>query len=248
VPASALDDYVLAAATAFDIPMYTGRIIAEQTDAQIALGHQAGGIYMPLDNPDFLSKDFVLPMRLEFKLTKDGLGADDASWKKLRDSSLKDFLPNVRFGIVRGGTPAALTLPGAIPAEKVFYKRVSARDPNSLYISINIAIADTGADTTPRLVLADSRTDLYKLNPDYVSASGNPWPERGKVAERGFFLFGDGAKDAHFISPQAIYVTIDPDALTSEKPCIWDEIGCNAGFGIFIFLALGMLAMVLRKK
>ena len=250
VPVSALGDYVLAAATAFDIPMFAERIITERTDAQIALGHAAGGIYLPLNNPDFLSSDFVLPMRLEFKLTKAGLGADDDAWTALRDSSLSEFLTKVKFGIVRKGTSAALTLPGGIPAEKVFYKRVSGRDPNSLYISVNIAIADAETDVTPRVVLANSKTDLFKLNPVYEAANDNPWPERGKVTERGFFLFGDGVKDAHFISPEAIYMTIDPEALIYEPDqekhcCIWDDIGCNAGFGVLVFLILGLF---LRKN
>jgi hypothetical protein len=254
VPAGALDGYELAAATAFDIPMYVNRMISEQTDAQIALGHNAGGIYLPLNNADLLSNDFVLPMRLEFKLTKKELGADDTSWATLKNSSLTELLSNVKFGMMRGSTPVALTLPSNIPADKVFYKRVSARDPDSLYISINIAIADTDADATPRIVLANSRTDLYKLNPAYEAANGNPWPERGKVTERGFFLFGDGAKDAHFISPQAIYVTINPDVLTKDpdkpKPpiCTWLDEGCNAGFGFFSLLAIIGMMLALRKR
>ncbi|MCL1874960.1 MAG: M20/M25/M40 family metallo-hydrolase [Synergistaceae bacterium] len=253
VPASALGGYVLAAATAFDIPMYSGRIVTERTDAQIALGHASGGIYLPLNDADYLSKEFVLPMRLEFKLTKDGLGAEDDAWEVLRDSSLKDFISKVKFGIVRSGAPVALTLPSGTAVEKVFYKRVSERDPNSLYVSINIAVADTTADANPRFVLANSKTDLFKLNPAYEAANSNPWPDRGKVTERGFFLFGDGAKDAHFISPEAVYMTISPKALVIEPDkclpdCIEDLLdcaGCNAGFGALIILALGLL---LRKK
>ena len=42
-----------------------------------------------------------------------------------------------------------------------------------------------------------------------VQAASNPdpFPGRGAVKERGFFVFGDGAKNAEFSSPAAVYVT-----------------------------------------
>lgn len=40
-----------------------------------------------------------------------------------------------------------------------------------------------------------------------------PLPERGQIEERGFFLFGDGEKNACFESPEAIFATLDADQL-----------------------------------
>ena len=57
-------------------------------------------------------------------------------------------------------------------------------------------------------VVADSKTDLYSVNPNYLASNPNPFPERGAKTQRGFFLFGDESKDAEFTSPEAIYVTL----------------------------------------
>jgi hypothetical protein len=56
-------------------------------------------------------------------------------------------------------------------------------------------------------VVADSKTDLYSLNPVYLASNPDPFPERSVKEQRGFFIFGDGSKDAEFTSPEAIYVT-----------------------------------------
>ena len=227
VPTSALGGHTLAAATDFDIPMLSQRWGASANTTQIANGHNAGGVYLPLNNAHFVSNDYVLPMRLEFKLTRQGLGLDSSKWVNLRDSSLLDLLSYAKFGFVRNGTVVPLTLPNGMPAEKFFSKRVSAMDPSSLYVSVNLAMADANADLTPKAILANSKTDLYKLNPTYEAANGVP-PEmagRGEVKERGFFLFGDGAKDARFTSPGAIYMTIDTAAIkkASTKPGVYAD-------------------------
>ena len=46
------------------------------------------------------------------------------------------------------------------------------------------------------------------MNPNYLASNPNPFPERGAKAKKGFFLFGDGSKNAEFTSPEAIYVTL----------------------------------------
>lgn len=79
-------------------------------------------------------------------------------------------------------------------------------DLNTVYVAVNLAIVD-GEYTGVSTVLADSRTDLFKLNDEWLKTHKNPFPERGAVEKRGFFLFGDGSKNACFESPDAIYVT-----------------------------------------
>ena len=222
VPASAVSDQLLASATTFDIPMFSQRWNTSANTTQIANGHNSGGVYLPLNNAHFLSNDYVLPMRLEFKLTRQALGLDSVKWVNLKNGSLTDLLSHAKFGLVREGAVVPLTLPSGMDAEKFFSKRVSATDPSSLYVSVHLAIADANADMTPTPILANSKTDLFKLNPTYVADNGVPEEMRGRGSEkeRGFFLFGDGAKDARFISPQAIYMTIDPKAIktSSTKP------------------------------
>ena len=222
VPQSALLNQLLASATTFDIPMFSQRWNTSANPTQIANGHNPGGVYLPLNNEHFQANDYVLPMRLEFKLTRQSIGLDSVKWVNLRDGSLAELLSHAKFGIVRDGAVIPLALPGGMDTAKFFSKRVSAIDPSSLYVSINLAIADVDVNMTPTPILANSKTDLFKLNPTYVAANGVPEEMRGRgeEKERGFFLFGDGAKDARFISPQAIYMTIDPKAIktSSTKP------------------------------
>jgi hypothetical protein len=99
-----------------------------------------------------------------------------------------------------------LTVPSGENAGKFFYKRVSAYDPTTVYVSVNLAIKD-GPYAAVETVVADSKTDLYSLNPSYLASNPDPFPERSIKEQRGFFLFGDGGKDAEFASPEAIYVT-----------------------------------------
>ncbi len=51
-------------------------------------------------------------------------------------------------------------------------------------------------------VTADSRPTC-SLNDEWLKNNRTP-PERGQIEERGFFLFGDGEKNACFESPKAI--------------------------------------------
>ncbi|MEF7613819.1 M20/M25/M40 family metallo-hydrolase [Aquincola sp. MAHUQ-54] len=194
-------DKKLAAATSFRIPMWNGRGNTTVSAAAYALGHEAGGVYLPLNDSDFLANTFVLPMRLEFKVNKPA-NLNAAQWKALVTGTFKNF----SFNALKGGSVVPLVAPDAANADKFFYKRVSATDPNSLYVSVNLAVTDApyqGVST----VIADSKTDLYSVNPNYLASNANPFPERGAKKQRGFFLFGDGSKDAEFASPDAIYVT-----------------------------------------
>ncbi|MDR2998107.1 MAG: hypothetical protein LBU78_08310, partial [Microbacterium sp.] len=91
----------------------------------------------------------------------------------------------------------------------------STTNPDALYLSVNLAVTDAAYDGV-RPVLADSKTDLYTVNPDYLAANADPFPSRGQVEKRGFFVFGDGQKNAEFSSPDAVYVTVD-NAVTGAK-------------------------------
>lgn len=112
-----------------------------------------------------------------------------------------------------------LEVPAGQSAEKYFSSRVSATNADALYLSVNLAITDapyTGVDA----VLADSKTDLYTVNPAYLETNPDPFPERGAVEERGFFLLGDGLKDAEFASPDAVYVTVDNAVVGAEPSAV----------------------------
>jgi len=192
----------LLAATSFNIPMWSARGNSSPTAAAYAAGHGAGGVYLPLNNADFLANTFVLPMRLEFKVTKPA-NLTAAEWNFLVQGGFKNF----SFNVLKGGTVIPLTPPVGEGADKFFYKRVSARDPNAIYVSVNLAITDDSYQGVGTVV-ADSKTDLYSVNPTYLASNPNPFPERGAKEKKGFFLFGDGSKNAEFASPEAIYVTL----------------------------------------
>ena len=202
-----LDGNRLLGATSFDIPMWSGRGNSSPTASAYALGHATGGVYLPTNNADFTANTFVAPMRLEFKVEKpDNL--NKTQWNMLVNGDL-DILS---FNILSGGNVVPLTLPAGADADKYFAKRVSLFDPNTMYVSVNLAVKDapyTGVET----ILADSKTDLFTINPSYLANNPNPFPERGAIEQRGFFLFGDGSKNARFASPEAVYVTVDPQDL-----------------------------------
>jgi hypothetical protein len=195
-----LGDDVLLAATAFNIPMWSARGNTSATAAAFAAGHGTGGVYLPLDDADFLANTFVLPMRLEFKVPKPA-NTTAAEWNVIVNGGFENF----SFNVLKGGNVIPLTVPDGENADNFFYKRVSAYDPTTVYVSANLAIKD-GPYAAVETVVADSKTDLYSLNPNYPGP--NPFPERSVKEQRGFFLFGDGSKDAEFTSPETIYVTL----------------------------------------
>ena len=201
ITSSLLSNETLLGATSFAIDMWADRGNTSKTAAQYAAGHGANGVYLPLDNEDFLANTFVLPMRLEFKYARPaGMNASD--WDKLASGQLTGF----NFYLLKDGKPVALTISEGQNINKYYSVRVDDNDPNTVYVAVNLAIVD-GEYTGVSTVLADSKTDLYKLNDEWLKANENPFPERGAVEERGFFLFGDGSKNACFESPDAIYVT-----------------------------------------
>jgi hypothetical protein len=202
---------VLLAATSFNIPMWNGRGNTSPTAASYAAGHGPGGVYLPLTDPDFVANTFVLPMRLEFKVPRPA-DATDPEWNVL----VKGGFQNLSFNVLKGGNVIPLTVPVGQGAEKFFYKRVSAFDPNAFYVSVNLAIADDLYQGVAAVV-ADSKTDLYAVNPTYLASNANPFPERGATEKRGFFLFGDGGKDAEFTSTEAVYVSL-PSAVLQGCP------------------------------
>ena len=97
-------------------------------------------------------------------------------------------------------------LPSVTSAERTtIHAHVDAL--SGVYVSVNLAITDESYQGVGTVV-ADSKTDLYSVNPNYLASNPNPVPERGAKEQRGFFLFGDGSKNAEFTSPEAIYVSL----------------------------------------
>jgi hypothetical protein len=90
-------------------------------------------------------------------------------------------------------------------------------------------------------VLADSKTDLYTVNPTYLASNPDPFPGRGEIKQRGFFVFGDGQKNAEFSSPDAVYVTAanwiaddQPGTVGGTVPATLAlTLGAPASFGPF---------------
>ena len=203
----------LLAATSFDIPMFRRRGYYQLTDAQIAAQHNpkypgiTKGSQVYLDPSTISSAEtFVLPMRLEFKVAKPD-EISDSRWQELQEGNINDIERLISFNILNGGDVVPLTMPEGANADMFYFKRVSVYDPDALYISVNIAIKDD-AYAGVSACFADSKTDLYSLNPTYLASNPNPFPERGTVEKRGFFVFGDGSKNARFSSPDAIFVTL----------------------------------------
>jgi hypothetical protein len=89
--------------------------------------------------------------------------------------------------------------------------------------------------------LADSKTDLYTVNPTYLASNPDPFPGRGAIEQRGFFVFGDGMKNAEFSSPDAVYVTAanwisdaQPGTVGGTVPATLAlTLGAPASFGPF---------------
>ena len=144
------DGSVLVGATKFDIEMWKQRGNSSFTEAAYQLGHEEGGVYLPLDDEDFLANTFVLPMRLEFKAERpDGMSA--AQWNQVLAGDFSNF----SFSIVKDGTVIPLTVPEGEDAGKYFSTRISKYNPDVIYVSVNLAITDApydGVTTT----LADS--------------------------------------------------------------------------------------------
>ncbi|MET7749055.1 M20/M25/M40 family metallo-hydrolase [Micromonospora sp. NPDC005367] len=211
VDKSQLGNQALLGATSFNIPMWNGRGNSTPTASAYELGHAPGGVYLPLTDPEYLSSTYVAPMRLEFKVDRPE-HMSDAAWAKFVAGGYGDF----QFNILVGDKVVPLAVPAGQSADKYFSSRTSATNPDAIYLSVNLAITDA-AYTGVKPVIADSKTDLYTVNPDYLASNSDPFPERGAVEQRGFFLFGDGQKNAEFSSPDAVYVTV-ANAVVDAKP------------------------------
>ena len=89
-----------------------------------------------------------------------------------------------KFNILVGDTVVPLAVPAGQSADKYFSSRISATNPDALYLSVNLAITDapyTGVQAT----LADSKTDLYTVNP-------TTWP-RTRIRSPGAGQTSNGA-------------------------------------------------------
>ena len=212
----------LLSATTFDIPMLRlrGNNGLSFTADTIAAGHASNGIYLPVaDIPT--GTTHVLPMRLEFKVAKPAY-ISTADWNAILAGDINDIAPLFTFNILNSGDVIPLTLPAGEKPDMFFFKRVSQYDPNTLYISVNLAIKDdtyAGVET----VIADSKTDLYSLNPAYTGA--DPFPERSVKTQRGFFVFGDSGKNARFTSPTAVFVTYDDIGVSLNESIVTLNVG-----------------------
>ena len=220
ISAEILAGDVLLGATKFDMPMWKDRGNGSYSQYQYDLGHEQGGCYLPLDNQDFLDNTFVAPMRLEFKVEKTDMSK--GQWVALKEGGYADL----SFNLLVDGEAITLTLPEGADASKYFDIREDENDLQTLYLGVNLAIVD-GDYTGVKAILADSKTDLFKLNAEWLANNENPFPERGQIEERGFFLFGDGEKNARFESPEAIYVTAEKIVTNASgevaDPAIRDE-------------------------
>ncbi|MEV1333485.1 M20/M25/M40 family metallo-hydrolase [Micromonospora costi] len=211
VGTSQLGDQALLGATSFNIPMWNGRGNSTPTASAFALGHAPGGVYLPLNDPEYLNSTYVAPMRLEFKVERPD-HMSDAAWAKFVAGGYGDF----RFNILVGDKVVPLAVPAGQSADKFFSSRISANNPDAIYLSVNLAITDAPY-TGVQAKLADSKTDLYTVNPTYLASNPDPFPGRGAIEQRGFFVFGDGQKNAEFSSPDAVYVTV-ANAVTDAQP------------------------------
>ncbi|MFJ2034065.1 M20/M25/M40 family metallo-hydrolase [Streptosporangium sp. NPDC087985] len=211
VGTSQLGTQALLGATSFNIPMWNGRGNSTPTASAFALGHAPGGVYLPLTDTEYLNTTYVSPMRLEFKVERPDY-MSDAAWVKFVAGGYGDF----QFNILVGDAVVPLAVPAGQSADKYFSSRISANNPDAIYLSVNLAITDAPY-TGVQAILADSKTDLYTVNPTYLASNPDPFPGRGAIEQRGFFLFGDGHKNAEFSSPDAVYVTV-ANAVIDAKP------------------------------
>ncbi|RLP94014.1 M20/M25/M40 family metallo-hydrolase [Micromonospora sp. CV4] len=211
VGTSKLGNQALLGATSFNIPMWNGRGNSAPSASAFALGHAPGGVYLPLTDTEYLNNTYVAPMRLEFKVERPD-HMSDAAWAKFVAGGYGDF----QFNILVGDAVVPLAVPAGQSADKYFSSRISANNPDAIYLSVNLAITDAPY-TGVQGILADSKTDLYTVNPTYLASNPDPFPGRGAVEQRGFFTFGDGQKNAEFSSPDAVYVTV-ANAVVDAKP------------------------------
>ncbi|RLP84298.1 M20/M25/M40 family metallo-hydrolase [Micromonospora sp. BL4] len=211
VGTSKLGNQALLGATSFNIPMWNGRGNSAPSASAFALGHAPGGVYLSLTDTEYLNNTYVAPMRLEFKVERPD-HMSDAAWAKFVAGGYGDF----QFNILVGDAVVRLAVPAGQSADKYFSSRISANNPDAIYLSVNLAITDAPY-TGVQGILADSKTDLYTVNPTYLASNPDPFPGRGAVEQRGFFTFGDGQKNAEFSSPDAVYVTV-ANAVVDAKP------------------------------
>ncbi|MFF4812892.1 M20/M25/M40 family metallo-hydrolase [Micromonospora chersina] len=211
VGTSKLGNQALLGATSFTIPMWNGRGNSTPTASAFALGHAPGGVYLPLTDAEYQNSTYVAPMRLEFKVERPD-HMSDAAWAKFVAGGYGDF----QFNILVGDSVVPLAVPAGQSTDKYFSSRISANNPDAIYLSVNLAISDAPY-TGVKALLADSKTDLYTVNPAYLASNPDPFPGRGAVEQRGFFVFGDGQKNAEFSSPDAVYVTV-ANAVVDAKP------------------------------
>ncbi|HEX6023716.1 MAG TPA: M20/M25/M40 family metallo-hydrolase [Solirubrobacter sp.] len=225
---------ILLGATSFNIPMWNGRGNSAPTAAAFALGHAPGGVYLPLNDPEYLNSTYVAAMRLEFKVERPD-EMSDAAWADFVAGGYRD----VKFNILVGNAVVPLKAPAGHDADKYFATRIAANNPDVIYLSVNLAITDAPYHGV-QPILANSKTDLYTVNPEYLASNPDPFPERGKIEQRGFFLFGDGRKNAEFSSPDAIYVSVPrrsvdvPGTVGGTVPATLSlTLGAPATFGPF---------------
>ena len=221
VDKSTLTSQALLGATKFTIPMWDRRGNNAPTAAAFALGHEPGGVYLPLTDPEFVDSTYVAPMRLEFKVERPA-HMSDVAWSTFAAGGYGDFRFNVRVG----DEVVPLSVPEGQDASAYFSSRGADAKADAFYLSVNLAITDA-AYTGVKPVLADSKTDLYSVNPTYLASNADPFPERGAVEQRGFFVMGDGVKNAEFSSPEAVYVTVDNAVVDTEPSAVVEKLKGN---------------------
>ena len=207
---SQLGSQALLGATSFNIPMWNGRGNSAPTAAAFELGHATGGVYLPLNDTEYLNTTYVAPMRLEFKVERPAY-MRDADWAKSspRIRRLQVQHPRRRRGCAAGrscgaecGQVLLLTHLGDQPR-----RPLPVGQPRDHRRAVHRGAGHPrGFQDGP----VHGQSDVLGLEPGSVPRA------RGRK-QRGLFLFGDGTKNAEFSSPDAVYVTA-ANWISDEKP------------------------------
>jgi len=218
------------AATKFNIPLFKQNLSSTQSTSAIALGHKPGGVYLNIDD---ISENLILPLRLEFKLTKESLGASDKDWAALKAADVPTFLKYFAFyGMIKG---EAVPLQAPIGKERdYFFKRTSQYSDN-IYISVFVAIADSEGNDM-------ATAEVPAIMPHFSDANNRYIDTNAEM--KGFFVIQDGARDAEFTSP-IMFVTAKNGTSTSSG----SSGGCNSGITpLLILFIIPMFFLLIRKK
>ena len=171
-PVPALDGLNVYAATSFSIPI----LKEARTSGPPAHDVNSGAIYMKLAEDD--TNIYVLPQRLEFRLTRP-VGMNPGAWEEFRTGGVHKVLERISVMVLQGDTVTDLRdlMPTGTSVADFFSIR-APENSDVLYVSVNLAIQD--ADTAELAAVSTGASS--------------------------FFVVGDARRDAVFTSPTAVFV------------------------------------------